>query len=178
MDEFLHIYGQYSFHTEAAIVGDRKSLTKLRDLIDRALVSKPKKSKDDFFANDGEGYTVHVIETTDDPKIARPYTDEIAKDNREDAIWPWQFWIAKGQNPVEPVVLRRLSDGRKAFDLPEPKTLAQAKKQLEQIGDGIRALQSLDELGGELDREIAEKERFLQAKYKRLEKWLKEYGRL
>ncbi len=42
---------------------------------------------------------------------------------------------------------RRLNDGAGAAALREPKTVKEIKEQIETISDGIRALQSLDDLG-------------------------------
>lgn len=42
---------------------------------------------------------------------------------------------------------RRLRDGASAASLPEPKTVEEIQAQLEVLGDGIAAMQSLDDLG-------------------------------
>jgi len=71
------------------------------------------------------------------------------------------------------VTTRRIMDGEKAFALPEPKNKKEAAGQLDILSDGIRALQSLDDLGcTEANNEVMFMHDTLMKKYKRL---LEEY---
>ena len=61
--KILNIYGQYSHHTDARIIGNRAGLTVLRDTINNALSSGQKAKtlqREPLFASDGEGYSVLV----------------------------------------------------------------------------------------------------------------------
>lgn len=44
---------------------------------------------------------------------------------------------------------RRLADGKRTLELPDPISVAELEHQIEQIGNAVRALQSLDDLGPE-----------------------------
>lgn len=59
IDNFLHVYGQYSYHDEAVIRGTRTALLHLREAIDAAL--EKGKGSTELFATDGEGYELLVI---------------------------------------------------------------------------------------------------------------------
>ena len=80
--------------------------------------------------------------------------------------------ILENFDPVDfpPVVLRRLEDGRKAMALPEPKTQKKIAEQIPVIEDGIRALQSLDDLGKEANKKACNDMDTLTAKLDRLRK--------
>jgi hypothetical protein len=68
---------------------------------------------------------------------------------------------------------RRLQDGEKASSLTEPQTEQEIRQQLEILADGIRALQSLDDLGSEAANDAAWEDMLaLQRKYDRLKKKL------
>jgi hypothetical protein len=56
-----------------------------------------------------------------------------------------------GPAPIEhtAVTRRRLADGARALALPEPTTYDEAQAQIDVVSDGMRALQSLDDLGEE-----------------------------
>ena len=60
--------------------------------------------------------------------------------------------VEGGLHSFDPVTRRRLRDGAFAMGLPEPKTRAEAEKYLQHVYDGARALQSLDDLGVELNK--------------------------
>ena len=68
------------------------------------------------------------------------------------------------------VTARRLADGRKAMALPEPKTKAEADAQIPIVEDGIRALQSLDDLGKEVNDKAWDDMNALMDKLGRLRK--------
>ena len=82
--DILHIYGQEIWHADAFIIGDVKSLTKLRDSLNRA-IENANADATDHFANDGEGYNLYTICVTDEKildKLDVQYTDPIAQGNR------------------------------------------------------------------------------------------------
>ena len=68
--KILNIYGQYYWHTEARIVGNREGLLQLKTTIERALLKDGKATTATdvldnngdtaLFASDGEGYEVIV----------------------------------------------------------------------------------------------------------------------
>ena len=69
--KILNIYGQYYWHTEARIMGNREGLLELKTAIERALLKEGKAftTSDNIldnngdtalFASDGEGYEVIV----------------------------------------------------------------------------------------------------------------------
>lgn len=60
---------------------------------------------------------------------------------------------------------RRLADGDRALALPEPLSPNEVENQLTVVLDGIRALQSLDDIGVEENRQAAEKLRTLEQRY-------------
>jgi hypothetical protein len=85
----LHIYGQDAWHDTAYIVGDRQSLTALRDCLTEALDSG-EATKFNSFTNDGEGYSIEII-PRDDPQMDTmrlPYHGDIAIDNNPERTWP------------------------------------------------------------------------------------------
>jgi hypothetical protein len=98
MDQ-MHVYSQESYHEESSIVGDRSSLTKLRDAITVAL--EKGQGQMDSFASDGEGYTTYVIllDSLDQRwnKLVMPYTAEFAKDYHEDRIGPHVLIVRKAR---------------------------------------------------------------------------------
>lgn len=59
VEGWMHIYPQYTYHSEAFIRGDRAALMKLRDAIDKALAGD-QNAHAEVFAKDGEGYAVQV----------------------------------------------------------------------------------------------------------------------
>lgn len=86
----LHVFAQSQWHDEAFVAGDRKSLEDLRAAIDKALAAHDGHAKATSFTNDGEGFDVHVLlldEKTMD-RLALPYTDEIASEKKDTALWP------------------------------------------------------------------------------------------
>ncbi len=58
----VHVYGQFTYHDDAVIRGNRNGLTALRDAIDRALAGIDDAAE--VFANDGEGYRIVVMRTS------------------------------------------------------------------------------------------------------------------
>lgn len=91
----LHIYAQECWHDEAYIGGTREELTRLCQAIERALADG--KSTMDSFTSDGEGYRVHIVSVTheDADRMARPYTDEPAREPVTDSTFgPWSIVFA------------------------------------------------------------------------------------
>lgn len=86
----LHVYAQSQWHDDAFVAGDRKSLEDLRSAIDRALAHGDGRAKATSFTNDGEGFDVHVLLLDDKTmdRLALPYTDEIASEKKDAALWP------------------------------------------------------------------------------------------
>lgn len=87
----LHVYAQEIWHDEAYIAGTREALEALRTAIDQALAAGQGHMQS--FANDGEGYTVHVVQMTEDQadKMKVPYTDEVATDKSPEKFGPWSL---------------------------------------------------------------------------------------
>ncbi len=94
MKRALHVYSPLFWHDNAHIVGTRDALEMLRDAIDRAL-SEGKAITPGVFGADGEGYEVRVVALSADDerwhRLASPYTDEMARELRDNAIWPSHF---------------------------------------------------------------------------------------
>jgi len=76
-DDFgtLHIYGQEVWHDSVYIIGTENDLKKLRDMLDYAI--KNPWIKDEFFVNDGEGYSVIVKRCSEEEmnKLIPPYSE-------------------------------------------------------------------------------------------------------
>lgn len=69
---------------------------------------------------------------------------------------------------------RRLRDGARAMTLTEVKSLIAKKEQLVEIADGIRALQSLDDLGEEANERAWNDMLELEKRHRKLEKEIDE----
>ena len=90
----LHVYPQEFWHEDAFIVADRAALLALRNLIDKVLAPGPGFDKEEFFASDGEGYSLHVVDLEGDEgwnKIGTPYTGDMSREKRDSAVWPWEI---------------------------------------------------------------------------------------
>lgn len=59
---------------------------------------------------------------------------------------------------------RRIQDGERAINLGEPTTKEEIRVQIETISDGIRAIQSTDDLGPEMNKRLCEDEKVLWEK--------------
>lgn len=70
LDNFLHVYGQYSYHDEAVIRGTRTALLQLREAIDDALENGI--SGTELFATDGEGYELRVVCVSTIAAVGKP----------------------------------------------------------------------------------------------------------
>jgi hypothetical protein len=88
----LHIYGVEQEHGDAIIVGDRESLTELRDAITMALEGLAAQQITPF-VNDGEAYDVYVALAPEvDQGFPSPYVDSWCTE--QDSIkfaelWDW-----------------------------------------------------------------------------------------
>lgn len=75
-ENVLHIYGQNSPHDDVAIVGDKKALENLKNIIDRALNGEMVVLDDDadcFFTKDGEGFNVKIWCESNTKELTLPY---------------------------------------------------------------------------------------------------------
>ena len=80
----LNIYGQYAWHTEAKIVGNKEALVALQSAIakalahGRAMLGSERSGHDTkpLFASDGEGYELEVICLDDKSEEWRNYQPE------------------------------------------------------------------------------------------------------
>ncbi len=89
-DPIIHIHGQFSWHGEAYIVANAEGLLRLMTAINEAMANGI--GVEQVFTNDGEGYYLGVkLIEGDDAEIsaATPYIADFAKDNRDNAIQPW-----------------------------------------------------------------------------------------
>ena len=80
--KILNIYGQWYWHTEARIIGNREGLEALRQTIDDALTivvdeASTKQDPEPLFASDGEGYEV----------IVEIHNDEWGLKGGKDSFW-------------------------------------------------------------------------------------------
>jgi hypothetical protein len=93
--EGLHVYAAQQWHDEACIVGTRKGLEVLRDALNAALADADGVAAGHVFANDGEGYFVHVHAVTDAEfdRMNQHYTDRdlFNPNGRAGCMWPHQL---------------------------------------------------------------------------------------
>lgn len=101
--QVLHIYGSPQWHEDVYIVGNTEGLIALRDTIDDALRRKKPHmpASESFTPADGETYRLAVVRQSSDwqsprwQSLALPYTNEIAKESRANAIYPQIQWPIK-----------------------------------------------------------------------------------
>jgi len=96
----LHIYGQESWHDSVVVIGNRTALEMLLQTIKSALKTG-RGDSETVYPADREGYGIVVLlkdgEIPEDwRQLALPYTNEIAKDKREDALRP----VEVGENEI------------------------------------------------------------------------------
>lgn len=88
----LHLYAQPAWHDDAWIVGNRAGLEALTQALQNALASS--EGSAEVMVADGEGYTLKVYLDNSEwqgqswIKRAEPYADEVAREQRPDAVWP------------------------------------------------------------------------------------------
>jgi|WetSurMetagenome_2_1015567.scaffolds.fasta_scaffold27392_3 hypothetical protein len=85
----VHVWQQLMWHCDGYIIGNREGLSNLKDAIEDAL--KNNQSKSQVFSSDGEGYDIKIICTEETEHLAVTYTDEIAQEKSEHAIFPWDM---------------------------------------------------------------------------------------
>lgn len=87
----VHIWQQLMWHCNGYIIGNKEGLLKLKEAIDKAINSG--KSEAETFASDGEGYNIKVIciEDEETEYLAVSYTDEVAQEKSEKAVYPWDM---------------------------------------------------------------------------------------
>lgn len=110
-DPYLHVHAQPYWHAPAFIVGTREGLMELA----RILLNAVHDGKDsaEFMTSDGEGYSILVakIKDVDFYKAITPYTDEVAGDNRENTIKPWEL-VWPDEQPKEEVLPEAAPEGQ------------------------------------------------------------------
>jgi hypothetical protein len=86
----VHVWSQGAWHDSAYIVGDRDGLIKLRGAIDQAIKSGAASAE--VFVIDGEGYNIEVKCVEDTKRLAVPYLESYAKEERtrKDVTFPWR----------------------------------------------------------------------------------------
>ena len=79
---WLHIRGQFTYHSEATIVGTKPGLIAIRAAIDQAINTGTGVVQ--VFATDGEGYDVEVRRSSTVAGLGKPtYADEEARNIAE-----------------------------------------------------------------------------------------------
>ena len=104
---WLHVYGQFCWHSEAAIVGTKNGLVALRDAISKAIDTGSGTAE--AFATDGEGYAIEVRRSIrssmGEPQYAiyglRAKIDEMRRDHER----------IRKIRPAPPAPAKRLDDG-------------------------------------------------------------------
>lgn len=93
----VHVHGQKAWHDDVYIVGNRAGLTVLHDAVNRALNNPDETASTEAFVSDGEGFELVIIHN-DQPwqsdswrRAAVPYTEEYARENRRNTVWPWNL---------------------------------------------------------------------------------------
>ena len=106
--DFLHLHAQPWEHSDAYIVGTRQELMRL--FAAAGVAVQQGHSTLTTFAQDGEGYTLHVLCVDGDATVqhALPYTDECAADKRENAVWPGKLVPHPPRCPCARCTLGRL----------------------------------------------------------------------
>jgi len=84
----VHLWQPLMWHCDQHIVGNKEGLRRLVDIINGAINTNGKSSTC-LYINDGEGHDLTVECVEDTALLAVPYTDEIAKERSEKAIYPW-----------------------------------------------------------------------------------------
>ncbi len=83
----VHLWQPLMWHCDQNIVGNKAGLTLLKEAIQKAIDNE--KGVAEVFTSDGEGHHVIVQCVTETEYLAVPYTDEIASEKNEKAIYPW-----------------------------------------------------------------------------------------
>lgn len=105
-DSMIHIFAQESWHEDAFIVANREGLEALRDALNKALKDGDKAVVElkDLMVGDGEGFDLAILRD-DSPfasefwnRLAVPYSDEIARENRHNALTPEEIYLNRRKN--------------------------------------------------------------------------------
>jgi transcriptional regulator with XRE-family HTH domain len=123
-EPLLHIYGQGAQHDDVFIVGNLEGLEKLYEALGKIMNGEAKQSACEVAVKDGEFYKVGVVYNNDpwffkifkDPdtgkvlspppeipedskwkNLALPYTEDYAREQDEDAVWPYEIWDEKAE---------------------------------------------------------------------------------
>lgn len=88
----LQVYGQPYQHSDCYILGTKDDLLRLANQL--IMACSDESISENYFASDGEGYSVRVRLTTDlELGLTRlPYYDEMSEDNRKNVKAPWQYF--------------------------------------------------------------------------------------
>lgn len=85
----IHIRAQQAHHDDAYIVCNYAGVKALHAALSKAIVEGVDQQCE-VSTTDGEGYDIHIIVTERDD-IALPYTEDYAKEHRENVVWPWEM---------------------------------------------------------------------------------------
>lgn len=117
---------------------------------------------------------LHTLTTGERPLLKNLYdvvarafgtTREDAKERVTAAAYGMSSPKIEERQRVTAVDRRRIADGERALALPEPRSPDEIRAHLEIIDDGLRALQSLDDLGEEDNRRAHENFRELTKRH-------------
>lgn len=89
-EPLIHLWPGASFHEDGHIIGNRKGITALMNYC-RAALENGGPEQVEVMTGDGEGYTLHIIISEEEIRLALPYTEYFAMENRKDAIYPWNM---------------------------------------------------------------------------------------
>lgn len=89
-DPLIHLWPGASFHEDGYIIGNRRGITTLMSYC-RAALENGGPEQVEVMAGDGEGYTLHIIISEEEIRLALPYTESYAVEKRENAIYPWDM---------------------------------------------------------------------------------------
>jgi len=89
-EPLIHLWPGASFHEDGYIVANRTGLKYLLHVVETALKTS-KSVRIEAMTGDGEGYTLHIIPSEEEIRLALPYTDDYAEESRENAIYPWDM---------------------------------------------------------------------------------------
>lgn len=148
--KITHIYAQDYWHDNSFIVANKEGLLALKRAIEEAL--KEQHAKADVMTADGEGYSTHILCLQEDwqsekwQKLMLPYTDECAKDSRENMIQPCQLLPEKVKsNKIRVVIVEPGNE-------PKEKGISNTLEELQNIVGGyIEAIPLHNEIGSDLN---------------------------
>jgi hypothetical protein len=83
----VHLWQPLMWHCDQNIVGNKEGLELLKEAIQKAIDNE--KGVAEVFISDGEGHDIIIQCVKETELLAVPYTDEVAKEHQERAIYPW-----------------------------------------------------------------------------------------